>query len=186
MKIFKLVYNNLSFPKTEIFSKPEEDKLYHNIRVGRFGMNFKRFTLFFDKNIFNSEKPIDLLDDDYEITTVKNRFGEPVINKDGKQILSITKNRIPEFSRKNDALLILHIPYDKLKFLGYKLEGNVEKLAEAYDGIEWYNKVYKAPVLILHITGDCKISWESKKKDGSILRKEYSYNYETSEWTGLK
>lgn len=186
MKIFKLVYDNLSFPKTEIFTKPEENKLYHNIKIGKFGKNFQRFILYFDKNIFNSDKPINLLDDDYEITTVKNRFGESIIDKNKKQILSITKNKIPEFSKKNDVLLILHIPYDRLTFQNYKLEGNIEKLAEAWDGIEWYDQVYKAPVLLLHITGDCKLSWESKKKDGSILRKEYSYNYKTSDWSGLK
>ena len=181
MRILKLDMYGIHTPEAKVY-KNKQGKLYFNYHHGLKLKNFHLYTLSFSTRHFLPKSESDKLilkDDNYIIM--------PII-KDGEKLKDNNNNILYNVHVDNnkshikDVILFWEVPNRNYSNIKYKLEGDVELIAEASSGITRSGKLSITPMPVLDIFGDCKLSWNAVNSKGENIEQTIEFNYYEDRW----
>lgn len=185
MRILKLTVNGVSKVTAYAHMNNKTNKLNYNLKLGIPGENFGYWLGVVSSAVALPEKLSDELDlsasDKYVMTAMKAN-GAPKKDKLGNTLYKITKDNSDVY--KKDILVIWEIPNNNFVDVKYTIEGNAKELGIGYNGKDRGDYIYKSPVVILEVTGDCTLEWQSENIITRDLHMEkITYEIDKDNWT---
>lgn len=182
MRILNLTTFGISTATARSTWNKKNLRYYYNITLGFRGYEYKIYTIYLSHRHFKSEKNMEVLeltDNNYVLQPIKEN-GKIQKDNHGNPMYCIYCSDINNYKR--DIVLIWEIPNKLYTDIMYEIKGDVRQLAEATYGQEREGKIYKSPIPVLEIFGDCELTWSGIDNHSLKVGQVIKYNYVLDQW----
>lgn len=170
MKLLRLSNNDV----LPVIAKAYEykNKLQYFIKFGNVGKDLWELRLMLNNKYFvpnSKEDKLEMTDDDYFLTPVKDKDGNILKDNINNQLYMISKD--DNGYHKKDVVLFWEIfinnKYD------YTINGDYNIIGKGYSGKERNDKLYIYPIVAIELLSDCELTLDTESYTKNI---KFNYN----------